>query len=124
LNFRLLERLDDDSPNVRTLHNLGIYNSQIQCPSPPNKTTQVDPSLARELARQCDDKDETKRLWLMIARNAAGNGATSHDGKDVVSRVVMVLKECGPEILSIEDVSDEFNVASSHYYLRIYHAGF
>lgn len=42
----------------------------------------------------------------MIARNAAGNGATSHDGKDVVSRVVMVLKECGPEILSIEDVSD------------------
>lgn len=67
----------------------------------------VDPSLARELARQCDDKDETKRLWLMIARNAAGNGAASRDGKDVVSRVVMVLKECGPEILSIEDVSAE-----------------
>jgi hypothetical protein len=57
------------------------------------------------LARQCDDKDERKRLWLMIARNAAGNGSASRDGKDVVSRVVMVLKECGPEILSIEDVS-------------------
>ena len=41
----------------------------------------------------------------MIARNAAGNGSASRDGKDVVSRVVMVLKECGPEILSIEDVS-------------------
>ena len=91
-------------------YNLGIYNSQIQCPPPPNKTTQVDPSLARELARQCDDKDETKRLWLMIARNAAGNGTTSHDGKDVVSRVVMVLKECGPEILSIEDVSDSLKL--------------
>ena len=31
----------------------------------------VDPSLARELARKSDDKDEKKRLWLMIARNAA-----------------------------------------------------
>ena len=57
----------------------------------------VDPSLARELARQSDDKDETKRLWLMIARNAAANsGSTSRDGKDVVARVVMVLKDCGP----------------------------
>jgi len=64
----------------------------------------VDPSLARDLARQCDDNGETKRLWLMIARNAAGNGTTARDGKDVVSRVVMVLKECGPDILSIEDV--------------------
>ena len=65
----------------------------------------VDPSLARELARQSDDKDETKRLWLMIARNAAANvGSTSRDGKDVVARVVMVLKDCGPDILSIEDV--------------------
>jgi len=65
----------------------------------------VDPSLARELARQSEDKDETKRLWLMIARNAAANGGTSsRDGKDVVARVVMVLKDCGPDILSIEDV--------------------
>jgi len=65
----------------------------------------VDPSLARELARQSHDKDETKRLWLMIARNAAANaGTTSRDGKDIVARVVMVLKDCGPDILSIEDV--------------------
>mmetsp|Transcript_21831 Transcript_21831/g.37458 ORF Transcript_21831/g.37458 Transcript_21831/m.37458 type:complete len:619 (+) Transcript_21831:112-1968(+) len=65
----------------------------------------VDPSLARELARQSQDKDETKRLWLMIARNAAANGGTSScDGKAVVSRVVNVLKDCGPDILSIEDV--------------------
>jgi hypothetical protein len=53
----------------------------------------------------------------MIARNAAGNGTTSHDGKDVVSRVVKVLKECGPEVLSIEDVSNVFVAASSHYFL-------
>lgn len=63
----------------------------------------VDPSLARELARQSSDKDERKRLWLMIARNAAANG-TSRDGKDVVARVVLVLKDCGPDVLSIEDV--------------------
>merc|ERR1712176_319223 len=65
----------------------------------------VDPSLARELARQSNNKEETKRLWLMIARNAAANGEnSSHDGKDVVARVVMVLKDCGTDILSIEDV--------------------
>lgn len=64
----------------------------------------VDPSLARELAHRCEDKDETKRLWLMIARNAAGNGTSSGDGKEVVARVVKVLKDCGPDILSIEDV--------------------
>lgn len=66
----------------------------------------VDPSLARELARQSDDRDETKRLWLMIARNAAANGSSSQDGKEIVARVVKVLKDCGPDILSIEDVSD------------------
>ena len=55
----------------------------------------------------------------MIARNAAGNGTTSHDGKDVVSRVVMVLKECGPEILSIEDVSDKFSVACESVSYRL-----
>jgi len=66
----------------------------------------VDPSLARELARQSEDKDEMKRLWLMIARSAAANGGTSssNDGKEIVARVVMVLKDCGPDILSIEDV--------------------
>lgn len=63
----------------------------------------VDPSLARELARKSDDKDEKKRLWLMIARNAAAQG-TSRDGKDIVARVVAVLKDCGPDVLSIEDV--------------------
>ena len=63
----------------------------------------VDPSLARELARKSDDKDEKKRLWLMIARNAAAHGA-SRDGKDIVARVVAVLKDCGPDVLSIEDV--------------------
>eukprot|EP00986_Skeletonema_menzelii_P002765 scaffold790_cov149-Skeletonema_menzelii.AAC.10 len=63
----------------------------------------VDPSLARELARKSDDKDEKKRLWLMIARNAAAHG-TSRDGKDIVARVVAVLKDCGSDILSIEDV--------------------
>lgn len=65
----------------------------------------VDPSLARELARQSEDKDEKKRLWLMIARNAAANGgSSSRDGKDVVARVCMVLKDCGTDVLSIEDV--------------------
>jgi len=67
----------------------------------------VDPSLARELARRSEDKDEMKRLWLMIARNAAANetpASSSQDGRDVVARVVMVLKDCGPDILSIEDV--------------------
>ncbi len=63
----------------------------------------VDPSLARELARKSDDKDEKKRLWLMIARNAAAHGI-SQDGKDIVARVVAVLKDCGPDVLSIEDV--------------------
>ena len=67
----------------------------------------VDPSLARELARQSEDKDEMKQLWLMIARSAATNNSGSSstsDGKDIVARVVMVLKDCGPDILSIEDV--------------------
>ena len=60
----------------------------------------VDPSLARELARESTDTEERKRLWLMIARYAASTGG----GKDVVSNVVDVLKDCGPDILSIEDV--------------------
>ena len=60
----------------------------------------VDPSLARDLARKSTDDDERKRLWLMIAKNAAGAGG----GKDVVSKVVAVLRDCGPDVLSIEDV--------------------
>lgn len=63
----------------------------------------VDPSLARELARQSNDKNEKKRLWLMIARSAADSGS-SRNGKDVVARVVNVLKDCGRDVLSIEDV--------------------
>jgi hypothetical protein len=39
----------------------------------------------------------------MIAKHAAKDGAT-RGGKDVVSRVVSVLKDCGPDVLSIEDV--------------------
>lgn len=62
----------------------------------------IDPSLARELARQSNDKDEKKRLWLMIARSAADS--SSKNGKDVVTRVVNVLKDCGRDVLSIEDV--------------------
>lgn len=63
----------------------------------------VDPSLARELAQESVELEERKRLWLMIAKHAAKDGA-SRGGKDVVSRVVSVLKDCGPDVLSIEDV--------------------
>ena len=63
----------------------------------------VDPSLARELAANCSDKDEKKRLWLMIARDAADSNSL-RNGKDVVARVVNVLKDCGRDVLSIEDV--------------------
>ena len=63
----------------------------------------VDPSLARELARESVGADEQKKLWLMIARNAAADGE-SGGGKDVVSKVLSVLNDCGPDILSIEDV--------------------
>jgi vacuolar protein sorting-associated protein 18 len=63
----------------------------------------VDPTLARELAQESVELEERKRLWLMIAKNAASDGSTL-GGKDVVSKVVSVLKDCGPEVLSIEDV--------------------
>lgn len=63
----------------------------------------VDPALARELARESVDSDEQKRLWLMIARNAAA-GVDNRGGRDVVTKVVSVLKDCGPDVLSIEDV--------------------
>eukprot|EP00546_Thalassionema_frauenfeldii_P020940 CAMPEP_0178903432 /NCGR_PEP_ID=MMETSP0786-20121207/5151_1 /TAXON_ID=186022 /ORGANISM="Thalassionema frauenfeldii, Strain CCMP 1798" /LENGTH=1234 /DNA_ID=CAMNT_0020574797 /DNA_START=203 /DNA_END=3907 /DNA_ORIENTATION=- len=66
----------------------------------------VDPSLARELAQGEEvSKDERKRLWLMIARNAAlDRGGRNRPQKDVVAKVVSVLKDCGPDVLSIEDV--------------------
>jgi vacuolar protein sorting-associated protein 18 len=62
----------------------------------------VDPSLARNLAQGSIEPEERKRLWLMIAKSSATDG--SRGGKDVVSRVVSVLKDCGPDVLSIEDV--------------------
>ena len=63
----------------------------------------VDPSLARQLAQESVELEERKRLWLMIAKNAASEGIHSADA-DVVSKVVSVLKDCGPDVLSIEDV--------------------
>mmetsp|Transcript_24599 Transcript_24599/g.60341 ORF Transcript_24599/g.60341 Transcript_24599/m.60341 type:complete len:1218 (-) Transcript_24599:3767-7420(-) len=63
----------------------------------------VDPSLARELAQDSVELEERKRLWLMIAKNAASEGMNSAE-VDVVSKVVSVLKDCGPDVLSIEDV--------------------
>lgn len=63
----------------------------------------VDPSLARELAQDSVELEERKRLWLMIAKNAASEGMHSAS-VDVVSKVVSVLKDCGPDVLSIEDV--------------------
>ncbi len=66
----------------------------------------VDLSLTRELEPRSDERDEVKRLWLMIAWNAAANGTSSRHGKEIVSRVKKVLKDCGPDILSIEDVSN------------------
>ena len=62
----------------------------------------VDPSLARELAQESTELEERKRLWLMIARHAAST-STRGGGKDVVSKVVSVLRDCGPDVLSIED---------------------
>jgi hypothetical protein len=66
----------------------------------------VDPALARELARESVGKDERKRLWLMIARNAAAEHehGGEKDSSTAVEKVVSVLKDCGPDVLSIEDV--------------------
>jgi vacuolar protein sorting-associated protein 18 len=63
----------------------------------------VDPALARKIAQDSVELDERKRLWLMIAKTAA-TSSSDGEGKDVVSRVVSVLRDCGPEVLSIEDV--------------------
>jgi hypothetical protein len=62
----------------------------------------VDPMLAKELAMESIERDEKKRLWLMIAKGAAEDDLS--EGEDVVSKVLSVLKECGPDILSIEDI--------------------
>ena len=64
----------------------------------------VDPSLARDLAQDSVELEERRRLWLMIAKSAASEGVSGGD-VDVVSKVVSVLKDCGPDVLSIEDVS-------------------
>lgn len=64
----------------------------------------VDPSLARDLAQDSVELEERRRLWLMIARKAASEGVSGRD-VDVVSKVVSVLRDCGPDVLSIEDVS-------------------
>jgi len=61
----------------------------------------IDPSVAREITRQSSDPEEQKHLWLLIARSAAAGGS---DGKDVVASVASVLNECGPDVLSIENV--------------------
>eukprot|EP00536_Pseudo-nitzschia_multiseries_P009218 jgi/Psemu1/257953/estExt_Genewise1Plus.C_2520067 len=63
----------------------------------------VDPSLARELAQDSVELEERRWLWLMIAKSAASEGVSGGD-VDVVSKVVSVLKDCGPDVLSIEDV--------------------
>jgi hypothetical protein len=63
----------------------------------------VDPSLARELAQDSVELEERKRLWLMIAKNAASESRIIGQ-VDVVSKVVSVLKDCGPDVMSIEDV--------------------
>jgi hypothetical protein len=65
----------------------------------------LNPSLARELVQDSVELEERKSLCLIIAKNAASDTST-RAGKDVdvVSRVVSVLKSCGPDVLSIEDV--------------------
>lgn len=63
----------------------------------------VDPGLAKELTRDSIEREEKKRLWLMIAKYAAEEEDHTN-GENVVSKVISVLKECGPDILSIEDV--------------------
>jgi hypothetical protein len=62
----------------------------------------VDPVLAKELTMDSIEREEKKRLWLMIAKNAAEEGLG--DGENVVSKVLSVLNECGSDLLSIEDV--------------------
>ncbi len=49
----------------------------------------VDAPLAQELAQGSVELEEWKRLWLMIAKNAASEGVNSADA-DVVAKVVSV----------------------------------
>ena len=80
----------------------------------------VDPSLARELAQDSVELEERRRLWLMIAKSAASEGVHGGD-VDVVSKVVSVLKDCGPDVLSIEDVrmrnSERYRENGRHLFL-------
>ncbi|GMH87964.1 hypothetical protein TL16_g11020 [Triparma laevis f. inornata] len=72
----------------------------------------VDPTLARELAENSIGPEQ-KKLWLMIAKDAAKEHTSNHTqtsnntntnavSKDAVAKVIAVLKESG--VLSIEDV--------------------
>jgi len=61
----------------------------------------VDPDLARELARESTEEDERKQLWLMIAKNAATEDS---GGRNSVAKVLSVIKDCGSDTISIEDV--------------------
>jgi hypothetical protein len=79
----------------------------------------VDPSLARELAQDSVELEERRRLWLMIAKNAASEGFSGGD-VDVVSKVVSVLKDCGPDVLSIEDVSFKQRVDSCWFFTFVF----
>ena len=59
----------------------------------------VDPSLARELARNTVGQ-EKKKLWCMIAEGVASDSSPDM----VVDKVIGVLRESGEGVLSIEDV--------------------
>lgn len=67
----------------------------------------VDPASARELARESTEPEERRRLWLMIAKACASGdetGSSAAHHRDVVDKVVDVLRDCGSDVLSIEDV--------------------
>ena len=82
---------------IRLYMGFGLREEAVQL------ALKVDPALAREMARGSVDLAERKRLWLMIARNAASE-ASIGNGKEIVSKVVSVLRESGPDVLSVEDV--------------------
>ena len=80
---------------VRIYMGLGMRQQAVEL------ALKVDPSLARELARESTEESERKQLWLMIAKNAA---LDDHGGRDTVAKVLAIIKECGQDTLSIEDV--------------------
>jgi len=81
---------------VRLYMGLGMRQQAVEL------AIKVDPTLARELAHGGKiDIDERKRLWLMIARHVA---SMAEDERYVVDEILTVLHDCGPEVLSIEDV--------------------